>query len=421
MRLLLLFLPAQLAKHFWPEWSYVLGLRIDYLSPTLYLTDILIFLILIFSFFKNPKIKINKIWFLFFGFLIINCLLAQNQLAAFYKLVKIAEFVLLGIFIVRSSVSRFTYHASLSLAIIYSSLIAIAQFLKQGSLGGIFYWLGERTFSVATPGIAKTVFDGRLLLRPYATFPHPNALAGFVLVSLILISSQHLGGVPAAGGATVRGVAFARIIRWPTLILGAAVIILSFSRSVWLASLLVIIFVIFRKTKRSLSCEVGECPPRSVRRSEISPGCWTLASFFSQEFIYQRLELNKFAGQMIKSQPLFGVGLNNFIVRLPDFWSRPDFVFWLQPVHNISLLVAAEIGLVGLIFFLSFLFLTYRRLLSQKNTTLLAALSVILFTGLFDHYWLTLQQNQLLFTFLLGLSWRETRSKDQSEYRGLRV
>lgn len=39
---LIILLPVQLGRHFWPEWSYVLGLKIDYLSPIIYLTDILI-------------------------------------------------------------------------------------------------------------------------------------------------------------------------------------------------------------------------------------------------------------------------------------------------------------------------------------------------------------------------------------------
>jgi len=60
--------------------------------------------------------------------------------------------------------------------------------------------------------------------------------------------------------------------------------------------------------------------------------------------------------------------------------------------------------LMGLIIFLWFLFLTFKKL-SLKHYPLLMALSAILFLGLVDHYWLTLQQNQLLLTFVLGLSW----------------
>ena len=44
--LTLVLLPAQLGKHFWPEWSVILGRRIDYLSPTIYLSDMMILLTL---------------------------------------------------------------------------------------------------------------------------------------------------------------------------------------------------------------------------------------------------------------------------------------------------------------------------------------------------------------------------------------
>ena len=44
---IILFLPTQLGLHFWPEYSKVLGLRIDYLSPTIYMTDVLILLLIV--------------------------------------------------------------------------------------------------------------------------------------------------------------------------------------------------------------------------------------------------------------------------------------------------------------------------------------------------------------------------------------
>src|SRR3972149_7133823 len=46
--LLLVLLPTQLGYHWWPSWALVLGRRIDYLSPTLYVTDILIFFVILF-------------------------------------------------------------------------------------------------------------------------------------------------------------------------------------------------------------------------------------------------------------------------------------------------------------------------------------------------------------------------------------
>lgn len=113
---------------------------------------------------------------------------------------------------------------------------------------------------------------------------------------------------------------------------------------------------------------------------------------------------------MVREQPLIGVGLNNFISQLPNYWQNIGLTYWLQPVHNIFLLVAAETGLLGLAIFLWFLILTLKKLL-VTNYQLLITLSAILALGLFDHYWLTLQQPQLLFTIVLGLSWGGKENK----------
>ena len=67
----------------------------------------------------------------------------------------------------------------LTLAVFGEAILAISQFIKGGTLG--LWILGERTFTISTPGIAKFDFYGREFLRPYATFPHPNVLAGFIL------------------------------------------------------------------------------------------------------------------------------------------------------------------------------------------------------------------------------------------------
>src|SRR5687767_12118252 len=87
----LLFLPTQLGIHFWPDFSSIFGIRVDYLSPTIYLTDLLVFF-LILKFF-NPSIFKKSFWIWFFQIflylLATSLFLAQNQGAALYKLVKI--------------------------------------------------------------------------------------------------------------------------------------------------------------------------------------------------------------------------------------------------------------------------------------------------------------------------------------------
>ncbi len=412
--LLVFLLPLQLGRHFWPSFSLILGLRVDYLSPTLYFTDILVMAILgLWGWeelkVKNEKLKITikdpKLFFLslaVFFFLLVNSLLAQNSGAALYKLAKIIEFSLLGFYIARNiRISQYSnILISLSLAVIYSSLIAIVQFIKQSSLGGPLWWLGERTFNLTTPGIAKAVVGGRLVMRPYGTFPHPNALAGFLLISLILLQNASDGGPRG-----LRGEGIKKILYWLAMILGIITITLSFSRSVWVVSLLICLWLVIQcgkkiKIKKSMLYALY-----AMFFIIFSLLVYFGSQFSTNEAFFQRTQLMKASLLMIKDSPLSGVGLNNFLVYLPNFWPLTGFTYWLQPVHNIYLLIAAETGIVGLVIFLWFLFLTFKNLLKIGNWELEIALLAILLLGVTDHYWLTLQQTQLLLTLVLGLIW----------------
>jgi len=364
---------VQLGRHFWFDFSYILGLRVDYLSPTLYLTDILVFLIL-FLWLVQRKFKLSfinyKLLFIILFFLL-NCFLAANRSIALFKFLKLLELLLLGIYVSKNKFSLRSAPSALSLAVIYSSLIAIGQFFQQSAIGGWLYWLGERSFNVVTPGIAKTVWQGRLLMRPYATFSHPNSLAGFLLVCLVLTFSSF------------RVSSFVRILKWPVLVLGVVAIGLSFSRTAWLAGCLAV-FLISRSTGAAFF-------------------------FFQGQSFSQRWDLIQAVWQMIKTKPWLGVGLNNFILRLPDFWPTEAFTYWLQPVHNIFLLIAVETGLIGLAVFIYFIFKTIRQLILNSKFLILNSLFMILVTGFFDHYWLTLQQNQLLLAIVFGLAWQKKK------------
>ncbi|MDP2860771.1 MAG: O-antigen ligase family protein, partial [bacterium] len=247
-------------------------------------------------------------------------------------------------------------------------------------------YLGERSFNIFTPGSAKASLSGQVFLRPYGTFSHPNSLAGFILVGLIFIFTQKkLFGVDKIA-----------------LVVGFFLLLLCFSRTVWLAVLFLnLIYLIWRiidKQKVGLfefsyyfMAGAGLITVFLFTKSVIET-----ASFENREV------LAVFALELIKKQPFLGVGANNFLISLSRSGLSWPVVSFLQPVHNIFLLIGSEIGLVGLIVFITFLLLTVRRV---PQFTILVALMAIVFTGLFDHYWLTLIQNQLLFVLILGLAW----------------
>ncbi|MFC1727193.1 O-antigen ligase family protein [Patescibacteria group bacterium] len=414
--LLILLLPIQLGKHYWFDWSYVWGLKIDYLSPTIYLTDLLVLLILgswgVGSLLdkkiniKSQLVKNIKIFFLplgIFCFLLVNSFLAINQGAAFYKLIKIIELFFLAFYVAKNNNSSSMIYCLLPIALIYGSLITIAQFIKQTSLGGIFYWLGERSFSLATPGIAKAVVGGRLILRPYGTFPHPNVLAGFFLISLLLVYGLRKG-------ALIRKSKEANLVWFGAISLGLVTLALSFSRSVWLMSFILgigcLIKFVFGKKKpqyfKYLAIGMGVILIGLFKTINIINFVLNLST---KESIYLRLKLNQLVFQMLKGNYLSGIGLNNFIVRLSDYWSQISGVRFFQPVHNIFLLVLVETGLVGLLIFVWLLILTFKRLLEIRNLKLVIPFLAILSLGMVDHYWITLQQTQLLLMIVVGLSW----------------
>jgi len=178
------FLPTQLGKHFFPPFSYLNGIRIDYLSPTVYLTDIVVFLLFIFNFkliiefFKNKKVLFAL------GILMVNIFFATNQLLAVYRFIKIIEFLI--VFYLGSQLLKIIREKVLLFILFFAGALqlglAVFQMNFKHSLQGIFYLFGERLMNLSTPGIAKASINGVEFLRPYGTFSHPNSLSGFFLL-----------------------------------------------------------------------------------------------------------------------------------------------------------------------------------------------------------------------------------------------
>ena len=71
-----------------------------------------------------------------------------------------------------------------------------------------------------------------------------------------------------------------------------------------------------------------------------------------------RIPMWKVAFNVIKTHPVTGVGLKNYTIVHQDYDHTPEHVSVLlpdEPVHNLFLLYAAEIGVAGLLFFLWFI------------------------------------------------------------------
>ena len=412
MFLFLLFIPTQLGKHFWPEWSFVLGIRIDYLSPTLYLVDLLWIGLFLISNFKTPLSRLKSghlplkkgeaFWKFWVGmFIVINILLATNRMVAIYGWARIMQLVWTVCFLKnnRELVKKCLKYI-IPIWIIIESLLAIGQISKGGSLGGLWWWLGERTFDFNTIGIAQISLVGNGLVRAYGTFSHPNSLAGFLLVGWILWTQSSPNPFFDKTGLNLK-----KIFWWGVFWLGLMGIIMTGSRTIWLLTGLSLIFFIkkfFGKNKKWIKI-IALLVLVLIVSIKIIDFNYPIKNFlggWDENGLIKRGQLNLASLEMIKTSPIFGVGAKNFLVKLPDLQNNSHF-FWLQPVHNILLLALSEIGFLGLGILGWGLNSLFRNKKLVKEDWLI--IGVILISGMVDHYWLTLPQNMWLLTIFLGL------------------
>jgi O-antigen ligase len=397
---LLFLLPTQLALHFWPTWAFVYGIRVDLLAPAVYLSDILIVLLFLITilasgkFFFHPLSKYKVSLFLFLTFAIINIIFSVSPPVSIYKWLKVLEFCFLAFYFSRQQLVKLpTIVKTFFYSSIAFSLIGIIQFFKGRTIGGLLYFLGERSFTQSTPGIALVSLNGAEHLRAYSTFSHPNSLAGYLgAVILFILLSGRLKK---------------NIFNYLGVLIILSCFMLSFSLAAFLGIFLVFSFYMFSKTRKLFRTIMIIFFSVSVIGSLLLP---IFSPFISKTFpfvgqnISQRLDLGYIAGQMISQKFLIGEGLGTFIINIPDFRGIFSYSWLLQPVHNIFLLILAETGIFGL---LAFCFLIYKTLIRQfknKEIYLLLPLIFILFAGLFDHYTLTLQQNTLLLCVFIGIS-----------------
>lgn len=259
-------------------------------------------------------------------------------------------------------------------------------------------WPGMLDLSM--PGISAVhLSDGSRVMRPYGTLPHPNILGGFTLVSLLGPASLFLVNERP---------------NYPALMLfalGISLFALTFSRSAWLG-LMAFLFVLILKSKNlnrkravflamiaAISFAITLYPYRQLVQART-----VNITSNSEKFSFTgRMWLNQEAMQMISEHPVAGAGVGSFIIELSQ---RAGEGYIIEPVHNLPLLVGAELGSVGLIV-LTGLFVSIVLNIFQTQTweailagAIIAGLGII---SLFDHYLWSLAPGRLIVGLALGL------------------
>jgi O-antigen ligase len=301
-----------------------------------------------------------------------------------------------------------------------TSIIAIIQFVKQGSLGLKFF--NETTFGMNLEysdtiisdnekmGVLKHIvknIEGNSLIRSKGLFFHSNMLGGFLLITS-LFTMFLIEKIKSKKN---------KILLFFFLIIQLMAMITSFCRSAILgfviASFIFFVLMIYEKYKvlnvlffyliSMIICIFVFFPQLQERGLLFSKKQSIDAQNMSSGSDQIRSDLKEVAINMIEKKPIKGIGFRNFIIKRGDYINRK---IERANVHNIYLLITSEMGIFSLLSFILLIFFILKDVIKYKTDslqiTILSFLIAYLIIGLKDHYPIASQMGRYVLFLSLG-------------------
>ena len=375
---------------------------------------------------------------------------------SYYGLFKLTEGIIL-VWIILTMTFKYLYlnFALIAAATVQTALALSQWFLQKNVIQTKWLGLGELSANMKAAAVIEylkytenSAVVGEFWhrwLRSYGAFPHPNILGGFLLIVVLIALGVYLH--KSYGWTKLFSSLLASFIFTGLL--------LTFSRSAWLAFslsfILMVILIFLYKTKTKVEAEKKSDNVFAILKYVFIIFGIVIAfvavypdHFYTRTHMGTRLEemsykdrtwQYKTAINIIPKNVFFGGGMYNYALYLPhniiDFdLQQPGGMVNVQysalvenhndkreaiayqPVHNLFLLVWAEIGvfaclaLLGLLAWIFGALLYSYRFLSKDMILLgysLAFLALGL-TAMFDHYWWTNWSSMALFWLIIALT-----------------
>ncbi len=410
---LLFFIPLGMKKYIvtlLPEWYEYAR---TFSSFFVYAADILVFLAVACSLWHWRKTLFEKnaamvAWAGLLACAAISLLFGDNVVLSavmFVRLLLAAFFALaLGKAIKEGILSFRTISIVIGAAAAIQGIVAIGQFILQRSVG--LALLGESVITPLTAGVARVPIDGVNYLRAYGTLPHANILAAFFVFGIFAFG--YLLSHP-------EGSRFSRALSVIGLFITLTGLVLTFSRSGWIAAALSVCIVCVREAMRPERRKrfIRFLFPFLISLAALSFTLgWAVvprAGFGTKEpSVDHRILYNEIGISLLGSYP-YGTGIGGEVLRAERdglFIERGLDKRWMwQPIHNLCLLVATEIGIQGFIAWAALLLLVWMAA-DRKNEAYgwyAGALLAFLILGLFDHFFWDLEAGRLMFWSVLGI------------------
>lgn len=403
---------------FFSGYSMLDGKYIDYLTYSLYGFEVLLALAFILWFFEiifskkkiifgDRKIFISLLALIAFS--ILSSFFAIDKTISSYYIVVLIELALFYVFIINCLKKRenlFVFLNVFLFAMFLQSIIAIFQFTFNHSIG--LNLLGESPLSADLAGVAKTMIGGVKHIRAYGTFPHPNILAIFLVVSGII----NLYLLKNSKNKNYKKY-LAVLIIFSTLAL-----FFTFSRIAWILAFIFWGYYILKIS--NLKYQISNLNFLKNKKTTLlylliallvvsfliyfAPAVWwRINPFLSStwESLDVRLVVFEKAWILIKSHS-WGVGIGNFVIEIA--YQLIGYPVWMvEPVHNTFILILTEIGVLGLLSFSSILFFIFRSF--KQLPDFMRYILLILFVYMFfDHCFWDIRQTQFLLFIFIALA-----------------
>ncbi len=297
---------------------------------------------------------------------------------------------------------------------VLQSIIGIGQFLFQVVPGSTILGMASQSADVLGASVIETA-SGRWL-RAYGSFPHPNILGAWLVLALVLALERW------------RRFTSRDAVAYGSFFLLAFGLLATFSRAAWLAFFVVLAYDVAKTVIRRCVRQVSDSESAHATTliglavATVFLFAWLYPEpFFSRITTHDRLTIRSNAErmsgisegwQLIRQHPFLGVGAGNYGLGVRRDVAPGHDAWHYQPVHNVPLLVWAELGIVGVLLITAFIFFIAVRQLYTipllDSGMLLVPLAIL---GFFDHYLWSLYPGMMIFAVFLAL---EIRRKTNS-------
>ena len=393
------------------HWRMVLQPRLapamysDYADFLLFLPDIALLIMLTawgFARRVNPKpLRLGSafMWIPLAGltaFAFISVFSSVDPALSLYHSVRLCLLFLFYLFIVNEQISIFTIALAVGLQGMLQATVAIPQSILQRSVG--LQVIGEYLLDPSWRGVSIISDGATRILRAYGLSDHPNILGGCLAFSLLVLLTVYL-----------------RVERKISLILGIAFALLSlallmtFSRSAWLAFLTGSIFIVWFEAKARGWAFIKSVALLFICTAIVLlPFIMTNSNYFGARFnaggsfeavrsergaVQERLFLIESANHIFSKHPLTGVGMSASPLALREEVPQLPETYNYQPPHFTLLTVGLETGMFGAIFYFLLMILPWvtfsRRADLRANPQVIGAMGLLLavtLVGFFDYY-----------------------------------